>query len=511
VVWLLIASVSAAGMAFIDATALNVALPALQADLGASGPELLWINNAYALPLAALLLVGGTLGDRFGRRRIYMAGIGMFAAASAGCGLAPNTGALIAMRVAQGVGGALMIPGSLAMITAAVDPERRGRAIGTWSAFSVVATALGPILGGLLARAGFWRAVFFINLPLALLALTILYLKVAESRDDGAPRVLDYPGALMATIGLAGINFGLIEAPARGFGDPLIMFALSGGLIALVLFVAIEAYSDRPLLPLRVFRVRTFTGATLIALCFYSALSGLLFFYPLNLIQIQRYDAALAGLTQLPLMILLVVLSPWAGGLVDRCGPRLPLIAGTMIAGLGFLLFALPGVTSGPADFWIAYGPALIVLGIGMAMTVSPLSTTIMSSISTREAGLASGINSTVARLSGVLAVAVLGSIALMSFGRSLDLRASTLELPADARLALSAQAANLADARVPGGLTAAMAATVADSIRVSFVHAFRLVCCIAAALSWSGSLLAALVLPRRRVSRPTGAPLSSA
>jgi len=349
--WVLVSSILASGMAFIDSTALSVAMPALQGDLAATGADLLWINNGFALPLSALLLPGGALGDCFGRKRIFTLGIVAFAAASLACGLAPGVPALIAARVAQGVGGALMIPGSLALLSTFFAPTERGQAIGTWSAFSVVATAVGPVLGGLLARAGLWRWVFFINLPLAGIVLTVLRLKISADRKSNHPVRVDWRGALSVTIGLAGLNHGLIQWSKTGLGDRAVLASLLVGGSSLILFIVIQRRVNQPLLPLHLFQSRTLTAASLLSLLFYMAFHGMLFFLPLNLIQVQGYDPALAGLAQLPLMAMLILLSRWAGQLLDRRGPRLALTVGPALADRG-----ISGPPSCPDYSWPAPG-----------------------------------------------------------------------------------------------------------------------------------------------------------
>jgi len=495
----LAAAVLASAMAFVDATALNVALPALQAALGASGAALLWVVNAYGLVVAALLLVGGALGDRQGRRRVLAAGIALFTAASLACGLAPGTRFLIAARAVQGAGAALMIPGSLALLAAVFGEERRGRAIGAWSAWTVVATALGPVLGGVLAHAGLWRGIFFLNLPLAVTALLLLR-GVPESRASETSLPLDLPGALLAVGGLAGVNAACLGAPALGIASPWVVAAGAGGLLCLGLFLRVEARSANPLLPLSLLRSRTLAGALLVTLLVYAAFNGLLLFLPLHLIQAQRYDVALAGLTQLPVMLLLVALSRWAGGLLDRQGPRLPLTLGPAVAALGFLLLLRPGLTAGPAAFWTSYLPPLLVLGAGMALTMAPLSATVLSAVPAARSGLASGMNSAVSRLSGVLAVAALGAIALASFSHALDARAASLALPAPARAELLAQSSRFGAAEPPADLAGAQRAEAEEAIRGALVDAFRRVCAVSASLCFAGALVALVTLPARRI-----------
>jgi EmrB/QacA subfamily drug resistance transporter len=492
--WVLVAAVLTASMVFIDGTALTVALAALQADLNASGVDLFWINNAYALVLAALLLLGGALGDHFGRKRVYMIGIVLFAGGSLLCGLAPTTTRLILARLVQGLGGALMIPAGLATITDVFEAERSGRAIGTWSAGTVIASAVGPVLGGLLAQAGWWRGVFLMNLPFAIVALVVLQVKVPKHRRADT-RQLDYVGAALATVGLAGLNYGLLEAPTLGWLAPVIIGALGGGTAALLVLLIVESLHDEPLIPLDLFRARTLSAASLLTLCFYGALNGILFFLPLNLIQVQGYRAAFAGMAQLPLMILLASLSRWAGGLVDRHGPRLPLTVGPAIAGFGFLLLAVPSITNGPVSFWKNYLPALLLLGLGMGLTVAPLSTTVMRAVPVSKAGVASGVNSTLSRLSSVLAIAILGPIALAVFSHSLAGRTKTIELSANARISLTAEAVKLGDAKAPAGLEPPTANAVRQAIKLAFVDSFRLVACLAAALSWLSAVISAALL----------------
>lgn len=492
----LIASILASGMAFIDGTALSIALPALQADLGASGANLLWMTNAFSLPLAALLLFGGALGDAYGRRRVFMSGIGLFVLASLACGLAPTVAWLIAARAVQGVGGALMIPGSLAMISSYFGPAERGKAIGRWSAFSVLATTLGPVFGGILANAGLWRGVFFINLPLAAVALTILAWKIPADARNTKPAQVDGWGAASISLGLAGVNFGLIQWSTVAGREPSVWVPLVVGVAALVAFVLIEQRVEHPLLPLDVFKYRTLSGASALSFLFYVGFHGTLFFLPLNLIQVQGYPSSKAGLTQVPLMILLVVLSAWAGRWVDRHGPRRPLTFGPLVAGFGFLLLAWPGVTAGPAEFWKSFLPGILLVGVGLGFTATPLSTTVMGSVPAERLGLASGINSSLTRLAGVFAIAVLGPLMLMLFRQSLLERAAGLNLPEAAMRALAMESAKLAGAQAPAGVDAETARQVHEMIRWAFVDAFRWVVGIAAGLCWVGAMIAYRLLP---------------
>jgi EmrB/QacA subfamily drug resistance transporter len=497
--WILFAAILASSMAFIDGSALNVALPSIQADLHASGAQLLWVVNAYLLMLAALILVGGSLGDHLGRKKIFMLGITLFLLASCACGLAPSIAFLIGARVAQGIGGALMIPGSLSIITAAFEPQRRGRAIGTWSAATTLVTIAGPALGGVLADAGLWRGVFLINLPLGLAALVALFLKVPESHDEREVSAIDYPGAVLASLGLAGLTYGFISAPNYGFGDARAYATLIGGAVALVAFGVVEARSPHPMMPLRLFRSNTFAGANLLTLFLYGALTAGMFFLSLNLVQVQGYSQSAAGFAFTPFAILLATLSRLTGGLVDRYGPRVPLIAGPGLAGLAFLLFALVGLTGGVQDYWTTFFPGIVVFGIGMAITVAPLTATVMGAVSARFSGTASGINNAVSRTAGVLALAIIGAVALLLFAANLDARTASLGLSEAARRALHEAAGQLGAAQPPAEVVPSQAGAVRQAIRVAFVDTFRVVMFICAGLAWLSAAMSALLIARRR------------
>jgi EmrB/QacA subfamily drug resistance transporter len=496
--WVLAATILGSSMAFVDGTAVNVALPALQRDLGATVSDVQWVVEGYALMLASLILVGGALGDRYGRRAMFGAGIALFALASAACGLAPTIGWLIAARVVQGASAALLVPGSLAILSASFPARSRGRAIGTWSAFTGVTAAVGPLVGGWLVDHGSWRWVFFINLPIAAATLLLTAWRVPESCDPGAAPRLDWTGAALCTLGLAGVTYGLIELPRGGAssgsagvqGPALAM--LAAGLVALAGFVLVEARSRTPMMPLDLFRSRTFAGANLLTLCLYAALGGALFFLPFNLIQVQGYSAAAAGAALLPFVVLMFLLSRWAGGLVDRFGPRTPLVVGPVIAAAGLALLALPATGAG---YWSTFFPAVAVLGLGMAVSVAPLTATVMGAVESRRSGLASGINNAVARVASLLAVAAFGLVVLGAFERGLDRRLAALDLPPQARDAIAAQRLKLAAIELPRDLDPAARERARRAIDLAFVDGFRLAMLTAAVLALLAAAAAGVMI----------------
>ena len=480
--WVLAATILGSSMAFIDGTVVNVALPILQADLNASVADAQWVVEAYALLLAALILVGGSLGDHFGRRRVYAAGVALFALASVLCGLAPNAAMLIVARAFQGIAGALLVPGSLAIISATFSAEQRGPAIGTWSGFTGVTSALGPVFGGWLVENLSWRWVFFINVPLALAVLVLVYWRVPESRDeDAAGQPLDWWGAALAIVGLGGIVYGLIESSNLGWAHPLVIGAVTLGAAGLIGFVVREARARAPMMPLDLFRSSTFSGANLLTLLLYSALGGVLFFFPFNLIQVQGYSPTAAGAAFLPAIALMTLLSRWAGGLVGRYGSKRPLVVGPLIAAVGLALFAVPGVGG---SYWTTFFPAVIVLGVGLAVSVAPLTTTVMGAVDSRRAGLASGVNNAVARTASLLAIAVMGVVVSLAFNRGLDSHLATIELPPEARQALDQQRARLAGAEVPAGVSGETRAALERAVDEAFVDGFRVAMLLGAGLA---------------------------
>jgi EmrB/QacA subfamily drug resistance transporter len=497
--WVLAATILASSMAFIDGTVVNVALPALQVSLNGTALDLQWVVEAYSLLLSSFLLVGGALGDYYGRRRIFLIGVVLFASASAACGIAATMSQLIVARAFQGFGAALLVPGSLAIISGSFSEKERGRAIGTWSGFSAITTAIGPVIGGWLVEHASWRAVFFINVPLALLVIGISLRHVEETSAKEKTKI-DWAGAALAAAGLAALVYGLIESSRVGFADRSVVIVLIGAVVLLGAFLVLEKRCAQPMLPLGLFRSRTFGGANLLTFLLYAALGGTLFFLPLNLIQVQHYSATAAGAALLPFILTVSLLSRWSGGLVAKYGPRLPLIVGPSIAALGFVLFLLPGVGG---SYWTNFFPAVVVLGLGMAVSVAPLTTTVMNSVAEDRAGIASGINNAVARSAGLLAIAVLGIVMLDVFGSGIDRRVAEWKLPFSATQSLEAQRTKLAAVVPPNDQDAATRQLVQRAVDESFVAGFRAVMAIGAVLAFLSAISASVLI---RNPRPAAA-----
>ncbi len=478
--WILAATILGSSMAFIDSTVVNVALPALQASFNASVVDVQWVVEAYGLFLAALILVGGALGDLLGRRLVFLIGVSIFAAASVGCGLAGSIHQLIFARSIQGVGAALLVPGSLAIISKSFDEKSRGQAIGTWSGFTAITTAIGPVLGGWLVQHASWRWVFLINLPLAAAVIVISLWRIPESRNTAA-RSIDWLGALLATVGLGGIVSGFLEAVNLGWKSPIVLGGLIGGSLCLALFVLLESTSSSPMLPLTLFESRSFSGANLLTLCLYAAVGIFFFVFPLNLIQVQGYSTTATGAAVLPFILLMFLLSRWSGGLVARYGARGPLIIGPLLTAVGFVLFAVPSVGG---SYWRAFFPAVMIVGFGMAVTVAPLTTVVMSSVPQDRAGTASGINNALARVAGVLAIAVLGIIMVAAFGSRLRHNLAHTPVSPEIVQQLEANSSKLGGLQAPAGADDQTRAAIREAIRKAFVFGFRVVMLMCAALS---------------------------
>lgn len=487
--WVLVTTILGSSIAFIDSTVVNVALPALQSDLGATVTQVQWVVESYALFLAALILVGGSAGDRFGRRAMFVVGMAVFTIASAWCGMAATANELIAARALQGVGGAFLVPGSLSLISATFPVESRGKAIGTWSAFTAITMALGPLAGGWLIEHASWRWIFLLNVPLGVTVIVMAMTRVPDSRDEHAGP-LDKWGALLGTVGLAGVVFALIEQVNLGWCHPLVIGSAIIGLGACLSFVMVERRTSNAMLPPRLFTSSNFVGANVLTLFLYAALGGALFFLPLNAIQVQGMSATQAGAALLPFMIVMFLLSRWSGGLLDRYGPRLPLLIGPALAAMGFLLLMRPDENTA---YLSGFFPGIMVLAVGMAISVAPLTTVVMTSVPDDQAGTASGVNNAVSRTSGLVALAVFGALVFSIFHREMTTSVMTTGLSAEDAARVLAQTINLAAMEIPSDLPASVQDTLTAAVKTSFVTAFRWAMGLAAALAALSVLGAAI------------------
>jgi EmrB/QacA subfamily drug resistance transporter len=491
-------------MTFIDGTVVNVALPALQASLHATITDVQWVVEAYTLFLGALILVGGAMGDQFGRKRVFLFGVVSFTAASIFCGTASSPRVLIIARGLQGIGAAFLVPGSLAIISATFNDAERGRAIGTWSGFSAITTALGPVIGGWLIEHVSWRAAFFINVPLAVIVVALSLRFMDESRDPSRSANIDWLGAILGVVGLGGLVFGLLEWQPLGPSHPLVIGSLATGILSLAMFVAVERRAPNPMMPLHLFRSRTFTLTNVLTLLLYGALGIVLFLLPLDLIQVQHYSPAEAGAALAPFAVIMFALSRWAGGLVARVGPRLPLTVGPAIAAVGIALLVRGAIGD---SYWSRIFPAICLLGVGMTITVAPLTTTVMSAVETVHAGVASGINNTVARVAGLLTIAVFGVVLAHRFDVEITPRLDRLALPPTVRAEVAKELPKMAGAELKNaGLNSGQLAAVQESIDESFVSGFRLVVIGAAILALAAGAFGAGIRPAlNHRTRPGG------
>lgn len=481
--WILAATILGSAMPGIDGTAVNVALPILQRDIHASSDATQWVVEAYSLFLSALILVGGTLGDRIGRRLVFLIGTVIFALASLGCAISQNAFELIAARCIQGIGGALLVPESLAIITAAFDEEHRGTAIGTWSGFLAATMAVGPLLGGWLVQAASWRYVFVINLPIAILIVLLSLRFVPESRDEESTGQVDWAGAVLATLALGLLTYGFIALQARTSIQGIA--TVVAGLVLFVAFVEVERRAPAPMVPLGIFRSRAFTVANVYTLLLYAGIGGALFFVPFYLINIQGYTPFAAGAALLPMIVLMFVSSRWAGGLVSRIGARIPLTAGALVSGFGF---ALIGFTGAGGSYWSTFFPAILVLGAGTSTFVAPLTTTVMNAAPAEHAGTASGINNAVSRVAGLLAIALLGIVIVTATHHELQRTAATL--PPAVRQTLDRD--TLIGGRAPDrGIPAALHSKAQRAVAQAYEVGFRDAMLVAALLAWASAALA--------------------
>ncbi|MES2062095.1 MAG: MFS transporter [Bacteroidota bacterium] len=500
--WIMASSIMASAMAFIDSTALNVVLPSLQKNLNASGTDLFWILNAYLLMLAALILIGGSLGDKLGRKRVFMVGILIFITGSAACGFAPSVTLLVIFRMLQGIGGALMIPGSLSLISSSINPNERGKAIGTWSAFTTVVTMGGPVLGGAFGDAGLWRYIFFINIPIGIFALIILAKQVKEIKDEDTKQSLDLTGAIAIALGLAAVTFGFLRIPAVGLSNWQVYMSLITGVLLLSAFIYIEKQSKSPMMPLQLFTNLTFSGANLLTFFLYAGLGAGMLFLGLNMVQVQGYSQLQSGLTFLPFTILMITIARFAGALADKHGPRLLLITGPALAGLGLLILSFVKQTAGPSAYWTTFFPGILVFGLGMSFTVAPLTAAVMGSVSDHFSGTASGVNNALTRIANVFANAILGAFAVLFFTGALQGEIKNINMNDKQKQEVIKQSINLGNAKVPDSFTVQNKAAIEKAYKNSFIAAYGNIMRIAAGLGFLGSLMAVLFIRNSAVKK---------
>jgi EmrB/QacA subfamily drug resistance transporter len=493
----LIATILGSTVVFLDATVVNVALPAISDDLNAGLAGQQWVVEAYMLTMVSLLLVGGSLGDQFGRRRMFVAGLIAFAATSVLCAVAPSDEFLVGARALQGIAGALLVPGSLAIVAATFEGEARGKAVGTWTAWTGIATVIGPAGGGALISLLSWRAIFWVNLPLVAATVFVTLRGVEESRDPDAFRGIDWVGIVLSAAGLGGPVFALIEQPTHGWGDPLVWAPMIAGVASFALFLLYEARAKQPMLDLGLFRIRNFSVANLTTFATYAGLMGGIFFVSLFLQQVADYTPLEAGLATTPISVLLFLLSPRFGRLASGLGPRLPMTAGPIVGGLGLLLMLRVG---SDADYLTEVLPAILVFGLGLAATVAPLTATVLDSVAERRVGIASGVNNGVSRVAGLLAIAVLGAVISAHFGTRLDSELGSRPLsPTAAQSVSDAKAKPLAVPETEG-VAAPEAARIEAAASGASTSAFHLGVGIAGLLMVLGGIASAIgiVDPRR-------------
>lgn len=490
----LIATILASGMAFLAGTAVSIALPTIQSFFNSTITGIQWVVNAYVLALAVLILISGSLGDRFGRKRIFCYGIIVFIVGSLLSGFAKTIAQLIAFQAFQGVGAAMMIPGSLAIINSCFAESHRGHAIGLWAGFSGGIAAFGPFLGGFLVETFSWPAVFFINVPIGLLAFFVTLQFVPESRDPSARR-LDWWGTLFIALGLSGIAYGLIMGPVNGWSSPLVLTSLIGGILAFIFFIILERKIPEPVVPFSIFRNPLVTGANLATFLLYFALNGMIFFLVLNFQQVQGYSPIFAGLALLPPIILITFLSGPAGSLADKIGPRLQMIAGPFIVALGMALLIIPGTD---ANYYTHFMPGLILFGGGMAFVIAPLTKSALS-VPQKFSGVASGVNNAVSRIAALMAIAVLGAIMISVFTGHFTRAVRVSSLDSEEKIQMLSQATKLGGIVIPDAFGQIARIEAQRAVRESFVSGFRWVMGISAFLAFLSAVIAAVTIRSKK------------
>ena len=492
-------TILATSMAFIDGSALNVILPSLQQDLSADGVDLFWVLNSYLLMLAALIIVGGSLGDKLGRVKVFKFGILVFTIGSALCGLSQDINQLIIFRTIQGIGGAFMIPGSLSIISAVFSSEEKGKAIGTWSATTTIVTICGPVLGGALADAGLWRLIFFINLPFGLLSILALHYKVPESKQPEVSKI-DWAGATTLVLSLAALTFGFLEMPEWGYQHPVVILSLALGTFFLLLFVMIERKVKDPMVPLDMFADKTFSGVNLLSFFLYAGMGAVMLFLSLNIIQVQGYSQFQAGLTFLPFSFIMVMAARKMGELTSKYGARRFLIIGPTVTGLGMAWFSFIGVTEGPSAYWSTFFPPFLLFAIGIAITVVPLTTAVMACVDDSKSGIASGINNSVTRISGTFINAILGAVVVLVFGNYVLESMEALTVSDAIKSEVIQEASRLGEAVASATYSEEMQSTINGIFDQSFISVYQLVCWIGAILSFLSAGIAFFMVEGKKV-----------
>lgn len=491
---ILLATILASAMAFLDGTVVNIAIPTIQTNLHATITDIQWLINGYTLMLATLILISGSLGDRFGRKKVFVYGIALFITASLLCGFAHSILQLIIFRIIQGIGAAMMIPGSLSIIDSSFDASHRGRAIGLWSGFAGGVATLGPFLGGWLIQTFGWSSIFYINIPLGLLALYMTLRFVPESKNNEACYV-DIWGTVWIFLGLFGISYGLISAPTSGWFHPLVLFSFIGGIICCIIFVFGEMRAKESLIPFTIFKSSLVTGANIATFFLYFALSGVIFFLVLNLQQIQHFSPLLAGMSMLPSIILITFLSGAGGLLADKIGPRLPMVIGPCLVGTGMSILALPG---DHPNYFLQYFPGLILFGLGMALVIAPLTKSALA-VERRYSGAASGVNNAISRISGLFAIALLGAIILGLFSLQLSYKMRTSHLPLQEQKEIMNQSDRLGSIQIPAYYPQADKVSINNSIDSSFMYAFRWIMGINACLAFFSGAVAVVTIKNKK------------
>jgi EmrB/QacA subfamily drug resistance transporter len=504
----IIATILGSTIVFLDATVVNVALPAISDDLNAGLADQQWVVEAYALATVSLLLVGGALGDQFGRRRIFTLGLIGFGATSLLCALSPSSSFLIGARALQGLTGALLVPGSLAIIAATFEGAERGKAVGTWTAWTGIATVIGPAGGGALVEAVSWRAIFWVNLPLVVYTVWLTRTHVAESLDPEADRAIDWLGILMSALGLGGIVFGFVEQPMHGWGSPIVMVPLIGGSVLFASFLVWEHRYRHSMLDLKLFKIRNFAMTNLETLIVYSGLIGALFFVTLFLQQTVGYSPLEAGLATTPISLIMFFLSPVFGRIATSTGPRAPMCVGPIVGGIGLLLFMR---VDADASYLGDVLPAVLVFGLGLSATVAPLTATALNSVAENRVGVASGINNAVSRIAGVLAIAIFGALVAGKFGSTVDSKLADSSLGAPAERAVSKAKDNPLQTPATGGVPPAEATEVVTATQAGAEDGFHLAMMTAGTLMIVGGVVAGIGLrnpPREKAyDAPRAAP----